>query len=75
MLLMIAGIIIVLTAGSYLLALVSDVFADGLSRVVESAFDFLEYKAALRNARTRVDAPRRERMAYAATRTTLPRAA
>jgi hypothetical protein len=73
--LMIAGIVIALAAGSFLLALVSDAFADALSRVVESAFDFLEYKAAQRSARTLTDAPRRERTAYAPTRTTLPRAA
>jgi hypothetical protein len=73
--LIIAGIVIALTAGSFLLALVSDAFADALSRVVESAFDFLEYKAALRSARTLTDAPRRERTSYAAAPATLPRAA
>ncbi|MFL6228570.1 MAG: hypothetical protein ACJ741_07295 [Pyrinomonadaceae bacterium] len=68
--------IIALAAGNFLLALVSDAYADALSRGVETAFDFLEYKAALRSARTRTNAPRGERVSYAASaRTTLPRAA
>jgi hypothetical protein len=70
----IAGII-ALVAGNFLLALVSDGFADALSRGVEAVFDFLEYKAALRNARTQANAPRHVRVAYAPARTTLPRAA
>ncbi|HEX8070473.1 MAG TPA: hypothetical protein VF546_11010 [Pyrinomonadaceae bacterium] len=61
MLLLIPGSIIALAAGSYLLALVSDEFAYGLSRVVEAAFDFVEYRAALRARRQRtlraLDAP------------------
>jgi hypothetical protein len=70
----IAGII-ALVAGNFLLALVSDAFADALSRGVESVFDFLEYKAALRNARTQANAPRHARTVYAPAQTTLPRAA
>ena len=41
-------IIVALAAGSYLLALASDGFAYGLSRVVEAAFDAVEYRLALR---------------------------
>ncbi|HEX8181215.1 MAG TPA: hypothetical protein VF525_16850 [Pyrinomonadaceae bacterium] len=52
-------------AGSFLLALVSDGFAYGLSRGVEAAFDFLEYKAALRQARTRAQRSS-SRLVYAA---------
>lgn len=37
--------------GCYLLALVSAGFAYELSRVVETMFDFVEYKAALRASR------------------------
>lgn len=50
MLLLIVGIIIGLLAGSYLLACVSDAFADALSRNVEAAFDFFECRAASRRA-------------------------
>ena len=48
MLLTVPIIIVALAAGSYLLALASESFADGLSRVVEAAFDALEYRLALR---------------------------
>ena len=48
MLLMVPIIVVALAAGSYLLALASDGFAYGLSRVVEAAFDALEYRLALR---------------------------
>ncbi len=44
-------IAIALAAGTYLLALVSEGFANELSRVIEAAFDFVEYRAALRHAR------------------------
>jgi hypothetical protein len=47
MLLTIPIIIVALAAGSYLLALASDGFAYGLSRVVEAAFDAVEYRLAL----------------------------
>jgi hypothetical protein len=47
MLLMVPIIIVALAAGSYLLALASDGFAYELSRVVEGAFDALEYRLAL----------------------------
>ncbi|MDQ3742807.1 MAG: hypothetical protein M3444_00205 [Acidobacteriota bacterium] len=47
MLLMVPIIIVALAAGSYLLALASDGFAYELSRVVEAAFDALEYRLAL----------------------------
>jgi hypothetical protein len=75
MLLLIAVIIIIiaLAAGSVLLALVSDAFADGLSYVVEATFDFIEYRAALRRAYRRTNAPRAEKIprgekiSYAAT--------
>jgi hypothetical protein len=48
MLLTISIIVVALAAGSYLLALASESFADGLSRVVEAAFDAAEYRLALR---------------------------
>ena len=48
MLLTIPIIVVALAAGSYLLALASDGFAYGLSRVVEAAFDAAEYRLALR---------------------------
>jgi hypothetical protein len=41
-------VVVALAAGSYLLALASESFADGLSRVVEAAFDAAEYRLALR---------------------------
>jgi hypothetical protein len=66
MLLLIAGIIIALAAGGFLLALVSDAFADALSSNVEAAFDFVEYRAALRRAGKRDGAARVERTTYAA---------
>ncbi|MDT7605406.1 MAG: hypothetical protein QOF61_3403 [Acidobacteriota bacterium] len=70
MLLLIAGIIIALAAGSFLLALVSDAFADALSRAVETAFDFVEYRAALRRAYSRRANPSRdEKISYAASLT------
>jgi hypothetical protein len=47
MLLTIPIIIVALAAGSYLLALASEGFAYELSRVVEAAFDALEYRLAL----------------------------
>lgn len=72
MLLLIAGIIIALMAGSFLLALVSDAFADALSGSVEAAFDFVEYRLALRRAHRRVNETRVENISYA---TTLQRAA
>ena len=46
-------IIVALLAGSCLLALASDAFADALSRNVEAAFDHFEYRAALRRSRKR----------------------
>ena len=49
--LFIIPIIIALVAGCYLLALASDAFAYELSRVVEGALDFVEYKLALRELR------------------------
>jgi hypothetical protein len=52
--------------GSFLLALVSEEFAYALSRVVEAVFDALEYKAALRQARTQRSRQSVERMTYAA---------
>jgi hypothetical protein len=52
MFLIILAIIVALAVGSYLLALVSETFAFGLSRGVEAIFDFFEYKAALRSVRT-----------------------
>jgi hypothetical protein len=75
MLLQIAVIIIALAAGSFLLALVSDAFADGLSRAVEATFDFVEYRAARRRAGKRTDVMRGEnvsrveKISYAATLT------
>lgn len=48
MLLTVLSIVVALAAGSYLLALASESFADGLSRVVEAAFDAAEYRLALR---------------------------
>jgi hypothetical protein len=51
-------IIIALAAGCFLLALVSETFAYELSRVIEAAFDFAEYKAALRAHRRASSAPR-----------------
>lgn len=48
--LMIGGAVVL---GSFLLALVSEEFAYALSRAVEALFDALEYKAALRQARTK----------------------
>ena len=65
MLLTIPIIIVALAAGSFLLALVSEGFAYGLSRAVEAAFDAAEYRLALRR---RGRAARREavRAAYAA---------
>ena len=48
MLLTIPIIIVALAAGSFLLALVSEGFAYGLSRAVEAAFDAVEYRLALR---------------------------
>ena len=71
--LLITGIIIALAAANFLLARVCDAYADALSRGVELAFDFLEYKAALRQARMRADAPQGRTVSYTATRTTLPR--
>ncbi len=44
-------IISAMLVGCYLLALVSAGFAYELSRVVETMFDFVEYKAALRESR------------------------
>ena len=40
-------IVVALAAGSFALALASDGFAYGLSRVVEAAFDAVEYRLAL----------------------------
>jgi hypothetical protein len=48
MLLTVPIIVVALAAGSYLLALASESFADGLSRVVEAAFEAAEYRLALR---------------------------
>ncbi|MDT7541887.1 MAG: hypothetical protein QOE33_1791 [Acidobacteriota bacterium] len=69
MLLLIAGIIIIALAGSFLLALVSDAFADALSSSVEAAFDFVEYRAALRRAGRRVNEPHVDKIAYASSQT------
>ena len=49
----ILAVTIAVMAGAYLLALASDGFAYGLSRVVEAAFDFAEVRAAERGARRR----------------------
>ena len=69
MLLTIPIIIVALGAGSFLLALVSEGFAYGLSRAVEAAFDAVEYRLALRRrgraARAR-EAGRAAGAAYAA---------
>jgi hypothetical protein len=67
MLLMSVGIIVALLAGSCLLALVSDAFADALSRNVEAAFDHFEYRAALRRSLRRDARPSAEETTYAAT--------
>ena len=48
MLLTIPIIVVALAAGSFALALASDGFAYGLSRVVEAAFDAVEYRLALK---------------------------
>ena len=47
------AITIAIPAGTILLALASDAFAYELSRGVESAFDFFEYRAARRAAERR----------------------
>ena len=47
------AITIALAAGALLLALTSDAFAYELSRGVEAAFDFFEYRAARRAAERR----------------------
>ena len=44
-----------LAAGSLMLALASDAFAYELSRVVEAAFDAVEYRLALRAERARTN--------------------
>ncbi len=67
MLLMSIGIVVALLAGSCLLALVSDAFADALSRGVEAAFDFFECRAALRRSLRRDARPRDEETTCAAT--------
>lgn len=59
-------ITIAVMAGTYLLALASDGFAYGLSRVVEAAFDFAELRAADRNARRRATRALDESVAYEA---------
>jgi hypothetical protein len=68
MLLTIPVIIVALAAGSFLLALVSEGFAYGLSRVVEAAFDAAEYRLALRRRgrAARREAVRAAGAAYAA---------
>lgn len=43
---------VALVAGGFLLALVSEEFAYALSRVVEAVIEFVEYKTALKQART-----------------------
>ena len=65
---MLLGLIIVIAfmAGGFLLALVSEEFAYALSRVVEGARDFVEYKAALRQARTQARHAPTERAPYKA---------
>ena len=60
MLLTIPIIVVALAAGSFLLALASDGFAYGLSRVVEAAFDVAEYKLALMRRRGRAATRARE---------------
>lgn len=59
-------ITIAIMAGAYLLALASDGFAYGLSRVVEAAFDFAEVRAAERSARRREMRAADETVAYEA---------
>jgi hypothetical protein len=66
MLITLMGIIVALLAGSCLLALVSDAFADALSRGVEATFDYFEYRAARRQAYRREMRPRVEETNYAA---------
>jgi hypothetical protein len=56
-------IISLLAVAGYLLALVSDAFGYGLSRVVEPAFDFVEYRLALRERRRQGIKPREEHFA------------
>ena len=50
---------IIVAAAVYLLALVSDAFAYELSRAVEAAFDYAEYRLALRSSRRRQSRRRR----------------
>ena len=60
-------ITIALAAGALLLALTSDAFAYELSRGVEAAFDFFEYRAAHKAAERREFGPAAdERVAYGA---------
>ncbi len=53
MLLTVPIIVVALAAGSFMLALASDGFAYELSRVVEAAFDAVEYRLALMRRRGR----------------------
>ncbi|MDT4896960.1 MAG: hypothetical protein QOH25_2037 [Acidobacteriota bacterium] len=52
MLLLILVGIFALVSASYLLGRADGSFADGLLRIGEAVFDFVEYKAALRSVRT-----------------------
>jgi hypothetical protein len=60
------AITIVVLAGAYLLALVSDGFGYALSRAVEAAFESAELRAAERSARRRPARASAETVAYEA---------
>lgn len=65
--LMLLSIMASLMVGGFLLALVSDAFAYELSRVVEAAFDFAEYRAARRRAnKPKANGLREQRAVYEA---------
>ena len=64
------AITIALAAGALLLALTSDAFGYALSRGVEAAFDFFEYRAASRAARRREFAAADAEAAYEASYST-----
>ena len=57
-------ITVALTAGTFLLALVSEGFANEVSRVVEAVFDFVEYRSALRRAHKAAHASREAHGVY-----------
>lgn len=52
-------ITIATAAGGILLALISDTFADGVSRALEAALDSIEYHRALRQQRRGLNVRRR----------------